>query len=40
MNIKEAYKIIDFKDLGDERGNLIVAEGSSDKIPFDILWVK
>lgn len=31
----EMYKIIDFKDLGDERGKLVVIEGEKD-IPFDI----
>lgn len=31
----EMYKILNFKDLGDERGKLVVIEGSKD-IPFDI----
>lgn len=35
MNIKDQYKILEFGDLGDERGNLVVVEGSQD-IPFDI----
>ena len=35
MNIKEQYKILEFGDLGDERGNLVVVEGGQD-IPFDI----
>ena len=35
MNIKEQYRILEFGDLGDERGNLVVVEGSMD-IPFDI----
>ena len=35
MNIKEQYKILEFGDLGDERGKLVVVEGSKD-IPFDI----
>ena len=35
MNIKEQYKILEFKDLGDERGKLVVVEGGMD-IPFDI----
>lgn len=30
------YRIIEFKELGDERGNLIVAEGAGRDIPFDI----
>lgn len=32
---KELYKLISFKDLGDERGKLVVIEGARD-IPFDI----
>lgn len=35
MNLKEKCRTIDFKDLGDERGKLVVIEGSQD-IPFDI----
>ena len=35
MNIKEQYKILEFGDLGDERGKLVVVEGNQD-IPFDI----
>lgn len=35
MNIKDQYKILEFGDLGDERGKLVVVEGSKD-IPFDI----
>ncbi len=35
MNIHDSYKIIEFKDLGDERGNLVVVEGNQD-IPFEI----
>ncbi len=35
MNIKEKCKIINFKDLGDERGKLVVIEGNKD-IPFEI----
>lgn len=31
----EMYKLLTFKDLGDERGKLVVIEGSQD-IPFDI----
>ena len=33
--IDEQYKIYEFKELGDERGNLVVIEGG-DNIPFDI----
>lgn len=33
-NIEEMYKIIEFNELGDERGNLVVAEGESDLVPF------
>jgi len=32
----EQYKIIEFVDLGDERGNLVVIEGEGMDIPFDI----
>lgn len=35
MDIKEQYRILEFKDLGDERGNLVVVEGEQD-IPFAI----
>lgn len=35
-NRKEAYKVLEFKEYGDERGNLVVAEGSGMDIPFDI----
>lgn len=36
MNLEEQYKIIDFADFGDERGNLVVIEGDGMDIPFDI----
>ena len=36
MNMqKDMYKLLTFKDLGDERGKLVVIEGNQD-IPFDI----
>ena len=35
MDIKDQYKILEFGDLGDERGNLVVVEGEQD-IPFEI----
>lgn len=35
MNIKDQYKILNFAELGDERGNLVVVEGALD-IPFAI----
>lgn len=35
MRLKDQYKIVDFKELGDERGNLVVIEGGKD-IPFEI----
>ncbi len=35
MSIKEQYKILEFGDLGDERGKLVVVEGAMD-IPFEI----
>ena len=34
-NIKDKYRILEFKEYGDERGNLVVAEGNGD-VPFDI----
>lgn len=36
MNLEEQYKIIEFADFGDERGNLVVIEGDGMDIPFDI----
>ena len=33
MSLKDQYKIIEFKDLGDERGNLVVIEGEGRDIP-------
>jgi len=36
MSIKNQYKIVHFRDLGDERGNLVVIEGEGQDIPFDI----
>lgn len=36
MQLKEQYKLIEFSDLGDERGNLVVIEGEGMDIPFDI----
>ena len=33
--MNKMYEIIEFKDLGDERGKLVVIEGEKD-IPFDI----
>ncbi|MCI8854340.1 MAG: WxcM-like domain-containing protein [Lachnospiraceae bacterium] len=35
MNIKKQYQILEFGDLGDERGQLVVVEGEKD-IPFEI----
>lgn len=35
MDLKERCKVINFKDLGDERGKLVVIEGNQD-IPFEI----
>lgn len=34
--IDDMYKLIEFDELGDERGNLVVAEGESDLVPFKI----
>ncbi len=36
MKLSEQYSLIRFKDLGDERGNLVVIEGEGMDIPFDI----
>ena len=35
MSLKERCKVIEFNDLGDERGKLVVIEGN-DSIPFEI----
>ena len=35
MSIRDQYKILEFGDLGDERGKLVVVEGNMD-IPFEI----
>lgn len=35
MSIEDRYKVLDFPDLGDERGFLVVVEGGQ-QIPFDI----
>ncbi len=36
MKLEEMYQLIEFKDLGDERGNLVVIEGDGMDIPFDV----
>jgi len=36
LKLEEQYRIIEFADLGDERGNLVVIEGEGMDIPFDI----
>ncbi len=36
MSIKEQYKIFNFGEYGDERGNLVVIEGCGEDIPFDV----
>ena len=35
MNIHEHFKVFEFNEMGDERGNLVVIEGNED-IPFEI----
>lgn len=35
MSLKDKCRILNFKDLGDERGKLVVIEGNQD-IPFEI----
>ena len=36
MRLKDQFKIIEFNELGDERGNLVVIEGDGRDIPFDV----
>lgn len=36
MQLKDQYRLIEFVDLGDERGNLVVIEGEGIDVPFDI----
>ena len=36
MSIKDQYKIIEFGEYGDERGNLVVAECGGVDVPFDV----
>lgn len=36
MKLSEQIKILNFSDLGDERGNLVVIEGNGHDIPFGI----
>ena len=36
MQLSEQIMILEFSDLGDERGNLVVVEGSGYDIPFEI----
>lgn len=36
MQLSEQIKILEFSDLGDERGNLVVVEGEGFDIPFEI----
>ena len=38
MAVKEMYRMLNFADLGDERGKLVVIEGKQD-VPFDIARV-
>ncbi len=38
MAVKEMYRVLNFSDLGDDRGKLVVVEGNRD-IPFDIARV-
>lgn len=35
MNIHEHFKVFEFYEMGDERGNLVVIEGNKD-VPFEI----
>ena len=36
MSIKDQYRIIEFGEYGDERGNLVVAECGGIDVPFDV----
>ncbi len=36
VQLSEQVKILNFSDLGDERGNLVVVEGSGIDIPFEV----
>lgn len=36
MKLEDQYKILSFQDYGDERGELVVAEGNGADIPFAI----
>ncbi|MCR4923820.1 MAG: FdtA/QdtA family cupin domain-containing protein [Lachnospiraceae bacterium] len=36
MSIKDNYRIIEFGEFGDERGNLVVAECGGWDVPFDV----
>lgn len=36
MRIQEQYKILEFGEYGDERGNLVVAECGGDEVPFNV----
>jgi dTDP-4-dehydrorhamnose 3,5-epimerase-like enzyme len=36
MKLEDQYKVIEFADFGDERGNLVVIEGNGRDIPFDM----
>ena len=36
MNIKEQYRILEFGEYGDDRGNLVVAECGEDEVPFSV----
>ena len=36
MKLEEQYKSLEFDEFGDERGSLVVAEGSGKDIPFEI----
>ena len=36
MRSDEKYRVIEFNEVGDERGCLVVAEGSGFDVPFDI----
>ena len=36
VNIKDLYRVLEFGEYGDQRGNLVVAECSGKDVPFDV----
>lgn len=36
LKIKEQYRVLEFSEFGDERGNLVVAECGAGEVPFNV----